>query len=138
VDPESRRALALEGAVRILQATGSPGVVVVDDAQWGDRTSLRFLSLVGRRVSETGMLIACRPEELARSGPAAMLLDELAGMAGPVVRVTLPPLPAAAISELVADGEIARAIIDETDRTPFAVTEVLRSLLEQGLASADG
>jgi DNA-binding SARP family transcriptional activator/tetratricopeptide (TPR) repeat protein len=137
-DPESRRALALEGAVRILQATGSPGVVVVDDAQWADRTSLGFLSLVARRVSEMRLLVAYRPEELARSGPAAMLLDELAGMAGPVVRVTLPPLPAAAISELVADGEIARAIIDETDCTPFAVTEVLRSLLEQGLASADG
>ncbi len=136
-DPESRRALSMEGAVRILHAAGSPAAVV-DDAQWADTTSLRLLSLAAGRQPEMGLIIAYRPEELARHGPVAAFLDDLAGLAGTLVHVTLPPLPASAISELVADPGIARAIVEETDCTPFAVTEVLRTLSEQGLASTDG
>ena len=139
IDPESRRTLALEAAVGILQQVGSPGaVVVVDDLQWADPTSLSLLSLLVHRAPALGLLLAYRPEEVSRAGTVAAFLDDLPAMDRPLLRVPLQPLPAGAIAELVAEESIARAIVEETDLTPFAVNEVLRGLGEQGALTLDG
>ena len=70
VDPESRRALALEAAARVLAAAvGKGALLVVDDLQWADATSLCLLGLAARRIPQAGMVLAYRPEEVAADGP---------------------------------------------------------------------
>jgi tetratricopeptide (TPR) repeat protein len=121
-DPETRNALVVEAARRLLAALPRR-VVIVDDLQWADASSIRLLSGV-----ESRLVVAYRPDEvtvtadLLRRLPAAISLGGL-----------LPP----ALADLIADAGTVAAINAETDRTPMAVTEVLRVLHAEGLLKPD-
>jgi DNA-binding SARP family transcriptional activator len=130
IDPQSRQALLVEGAVRLLDRFSQP-VVCVDDLQWADATSLAVLHAAADRVSGLRLLLACRDGE----EPAEFLAGLETGRG--VTRVELPPLPAAAIRELVASSALARVLVAETDRTPLAVTQVLRALADRGLLNQE-
>ncbi len=138
VDPESRRALALEAGVRVLAAaTGTGALVVVDDLQWADATSLAFLGLVARRVRQSGLLLAYRPEDVAPDGPADLFLTDIRTVREPVIEVPVGPLTREAIAALFADTEVAAAVADETDRSPLAVAEAVRGLSAEGSIERD-
>jgi class 3 adenylate cyclase/DNA-binding SARP family transcriptional activator len=137
VDPESRRALALEGAARLMAvAAGEGAVVVVDDLQWADATSLAVLGVMSRRVPNVGLLLAYRPEEVTADSPVASFLDELRAVRRPL-EIGVGPLTPQAIGRLVADPVVAAVIAEETDRTPLAVAETVRSLSAEGVIEAD-
>ncbi len=138
LDPQSRRALAIQGAVRLTQAVSLRGaVMIVDDLQGSDPTSLRLLRQVIPRVSRLGVVLAYRPEEVCPDGPVAAFLADLDELAVQVCRLELAPLSTQAIGRLVADKELSRVICEETDRTPLAVAEVLRTLAGQGAVDRD-
>ncbi|MGH2690437.1 MAG: BTAD domain-containing putative transcriptional regulator, partial [Actinomycetota bacterium] len=128
-DAETLRALALEGAGRLLR--GIPGATVVaDDLQWADATSLRLLWRLIRDGGGPSLLLAFRP------GPEMdAFTDSLRDHApGSVVhRVEVSELPAEGIEELVGDDALAGLIADATDRMPFAVSELLWDLLDRRL-----
>lgn len=139
VDPESRSALAREGAVRLLEATVSKGaLLVVDDLQWADATSLSLLGLVAQRVPGLGMILSYRPEEISPRGLVAPFLADLLTLARPAADLPLPPLSAKAIRELVAEEALAQAIEEATGGTPFSLAEVVRSLAGAGAIVRDG
>ncbi|MEA2567291.1 MAG: hypothetical protein QOD49_2468 [Actinomycetota bacterium] len=139
VDPESRRSLAREGAIRIFEAIAAKApLVVVDDVQWADATSLALLEVVARRVPRIGLVIASRSGEASVGGSAATFLGELARAGGDVLTVTVGPLPRPAVVELVGEGYLAEVILRETEGTPLAIAEVLRALVRRGLVEADG
>jgi DNA-binding SARP family transcriptional activator/tetratricopeptide (TPR) repeat protein len=122
LDGETRRALVQAGGVRLLAAAARDGaLLVVDDLQWADPSSLALLASALARVPQLSAVLAFRPDELA---PEA-LADIRATRA--VVDVALGPLPDDALDALV-DPALARALRGATDRTPFAVAEVLREL----------
>jgi DNA-binding SARP family transcriptional activator/predicted negative regulator of RcsB-dependent stress response len=132
LDPETRRALALQGSVRLTQALAAKGtLMVVDDIQWADSTSLQLLGQSIRRIKGLAMLLAYRPEEVSRGAPVASLLSELQGEEQ-LMTVPLGPLPEDAISQIISDEPLATAIATETDRTPVAVMEVIRALASKG------
>jgi DNA-binding SARP family transcriptional activator len=125
VDGESRRALLLAGGLRVLEAAAGSGgaLLLVDDLQWADPSSLVLLGSALARLPQLAAVLAFRPDELAP--------DALSGVrsARPgVAAVTLGPLADTAVNRLVGDGPLAAAILDATDRTPFAVAELLREL----------
>jgi len=128
IDPESRRALALEGAVQMAEASGAR-LVLVDDAQWADPTSLVLLVLLAERTG-IGLVVAYRPEEVGSRTPLADAVEAL--LRGDARKVSLGPLPPGAVAGLVADRELARVIAEETDGTPLAVIEVLQALEREG------
>ena len=135
IDAESRRALVIEGGARLISAAlGDQGIVVIDDLQWADASSLE---LVGQVVGRRGvhLILAYRPEELGEEDAAAEFVAGLASVAT-VRKIELGPLPVQAIGELVADEAIARAIAEETDGTPLAVAEVLRLLESEGIVES--
>jgi DNA-binding SARP family transcriptional activator/class 3 adenylate cyclase len=136
-DAESRRALALAGGVRLLEVTARRAVVLVDDLQWADATSLSLLGAVATRVRELGLVLAYRSCEIPRDGPVASFLSDLRSLVGEVVTVQLKPLSRTAISLIVADGDVADAIEQETDGTPLAVSEAVRTLSVRGVIEAD-
>lgn len=138
LDPESRRALATQGAVRLVEALSSTGaMLIVDDLQGSDPTSLRLLRQITQRVPQLGVILAYRPEEVCPQGLVAAFLSELDELAIQVYRLELGPLSTQAIRKLIADEELSQVIAKETDRTPLAVTEVLRALAGQGAIDLD-
>ena len=131
MDAESRRALALEGAVRLLAtAAEKEMVLVLDDVQWADSTSLMLLGLIGRRVPEAALALSYRPADVAPGSPLLMVLDDLDGVRT-VTAVDLRPFSARAVGELLADPGLAETIARETDGTPLAVVEVIRRLSDE-------
>jgi class 3 adenylate cyclase len=138
VDPESRRALALEAAARVMAAaTGKGALVIADDLQWADPTSLAVLGLVARRVPNAALVLAYRTEEVTSESPAYTFIDELFSMRASVVELAVGPLAVEAIAAVLTDAELVAAIAEETDRTPLAVIEAVRGLAAEGVIEPD-
>lgn len=121
-------------------AERAPAAVLVDDLQWADSPSLRFLSYLTRRVEGLAILVAAaaRPHE---PGADDALLAELAS--DPATAVVRPaPLSLAAARELVrASGfadpapEFERAVYAACGGNPLLLRELVRAAREQGLAA---
>ncbi len=124
LDGESRRALLLAGGLRVLEA-----------ATGRRRAARRRRPAVGRPQQPRPARLGARPAAPARRGagvPARRARPPgcwpSCAARGPGVEVVLGPLPAEAVGRLVGDPDLARAVLDATDRTPFAVAELLREL----------
>jgi hypothetical protein len=130
-DRESLRALIQEAAIRLLGAVDR--VLVVDDLQWADPTSLAMLETARARRPDLRLVLAYRPEEIPEDSAVGALLRRVAVD----VRVHLAGLSRAAIGDLVADDRLADALAGSTDRTPLALTEVLRALAGDGGVARD-
>lgn len=120
-----------------LTATG-PVCLVVDDAQWIDPASRRFLEFLLPRLEELplSVLIAVRTGE----GAADDLITELHGRPGTTV-VAPSPLTPAAVGRLLADGlgdDLEPAFVARCHRAtggvPFLVEQLARALREEGMA----
>ncbi|MBL8928223.1 MAG: AAA family ATPase [Pseudonocardia sp.] len=147
LDGEARRALVLAGGVGLLAAAVRDGaVLVVDDLQWADPSSLTFLASALARLHRLAAVLAFRPDEPAlvpAAGRAhgALPTDTASALATvratrAVVDVALGALPDDGLDALVGDPRLAAVLRAETDRTPFAVGEVLRELAVRGVAVA--
>ena len=134
VDRRSRRALILRGAVRLLEST-APSLVLVDDLQWADSSSLQALAVLVGRGADVGLVLAYRPEEVEEDSTVAQFLSDLAESRP--VAVPLGPLDAEAIKRLVASPSVASALAEHTDGSPFAVVQVARELEREGLLRAN-
>jgi hypothetical protein len=121
VDPQSWRALVLNGGAALLHDS----VIMVDDLQWADSTSVDLLRVVIDRGSALAVVLAYRPEEVRPNSPVATLL---AGLSDRAAEVQLGALDQAAVRRLVSPHEVADVIATETDGTPYAVLAVLRDL----------
>lgn len=120
-DPGTSRALTLEGSVHLFRASGRV-LLLVDDLQWADASSLELLALLAARAQNVSMVLAFRTGEMS-----GRFLSDLRASARPD-EILLAALDAAAIGELAGDPRLARLLVEETDRTPFAIVEVLRSI----------
>jgi DNA-binding CsgD family transcriptional regulator len=116
-------------------AGSRPLLVVVDDVQWADLASLRWLVYLARRLEgiPLALLLATRP---ADAGPAQELLDELATIPG--VGVLYPgELSERAVGRLVPDGadaEFVGACHRATGGNPFLLRELLGEIARRGIA----
>ncbi len=131
LDAESRRALVFEAAVRVASAIQGL-VVIVDDLQWTDPSSLRLLAALVDRLPGLGLVVSYRPEEVVPEGEIDAFLHRL----GPTPSIKLGRLSERALRDL-ADPGLAAALVQHTDRTAIAVTEVVRRLAGEGVIIAD-
>ena len=113
------------------RATGKPVLVIFEDLQWADPSTLEMLSLVKDRIKDSATLVAltCRPDfvppwptgrpcvklSLTRLSPQDIrrVATEIAGK----------PLPADVLEQLVS----------KTDGVPLYVQEMTKDLLESNL-----
>ncbi len=133
LDAASRQALILEAGVRLTTSLERP-LLVVDDLQWADPTSLRLLAALHGRVPGLRLLLAYRVDEVPAGGSLAEFLRRT--VPGPSVE--LGPLTASAIARLTPTPELAAALGQHTDRTPLALTEVVRELASTGAITSEG
>ncbi len=66
-----------EVVLRAVEAmnSGSPSVLVIEDAHWADRYSVSALGVLGRRAVDLGLLLAVTSRDLPSRGDLAVLLD---------------------------------------------------------------
>jgi DNA-binding CsgD family transcriptional regulator len=120
-------------------AAARPLLVVVDDLQWADLASLRWLVYLARRLEgmPLALLLATLPSE---PGTARELLDELVAI--PQVGVLDPDdLSEAAVGGLAGgllamdpEAEFVAACHRATGGNPFLLTELLGELARRGIA----
>ena len=118
-------------------AAAQPVVVVLEDLQWADATSLSLLAFLGRRLLDARacVLVTARLEDAERGGPLPTVISELRSD-GRLVEVTLSPLTRAdtrRLIEALAPRTRDRLTPELTDRiwqmsegSPFVITEAVR------------
>jgi DNA-binding CsgD family transcriptional regulator len=121
-------------------ADAGPVCLLVDDAQWADTASLRYLAFLLPRLEDlpVTVLLAVRVGE---EGPDAGLLESLA--ANPAAGLVEPsPLSQDAVGQLVAaalgeplDSALAADCYRATGGLPFLVEQLACRLLDKGAGS---
>lgn len=134
IDGESSRALIRQGLVRVIEST-APSLIIVDDLQWADSSSLDVLVRLISREADLIAAVAYRPEEVADDSAVARCLTMLRQQAP--VEISVGPLDADSLRGLVASPPVAAALAEHTDGTPFAVLQVARILEREGLTRRD-
>ena len=110
-----------------------PLLIEVDDIQWCDRPSLRFLSYLVRRLEGTAILVGAT-QRSAEPGTDPALLAELAS-SPMTVAISPGPLSADAVRAIIADrleaepdDGFAAACLDATGGNPLLLRELLTAL----------
>jgi tetratricopeptide (TPR) repeat protein len=149
-DAESERFEVFAAVVGLLVevSKAQPVVLVLEDLQWADRSSLQLLRhLVGSDHAMRLLVLGThRDTDLSHSHPLVETLADLHRRGG-VTRLELAGLEESDVAELMeaAAGHalddtavrLARAVHRETDGNPFFVSEVLRHLAETGTIDQD-
>ena len=133
---ESRIAELLVGVVKRECEAGPAVVVVVDDLQWADESSLVAVKGIARLARSRPVLLVCVLRPYPASVPLRALLASLDYLQA--VRVELGGLEPGEVSELAAGllgappgGTLERALA-EAGGNPFYVSELLRCLVREG------
>ncbi len=145
VEAESRMIQATVDLLRGVASADKPVVMVLDDLQWAQAVSLRFLdALLTQERSLRGLLIvgAYRSAEVDAAHPMQVMLDRWAslGVSPPVMLLGNLPAPdlGAMIGKMLRlpgeDAErLAQALYDRTDGNPFDTVELINALRRDGL-----
>jgi DNA-binding CsgD family transcriptional regulator len=135
---ESDRATLFEAircALAAIAADG-PAVLLLDDLQWSDATTLELLSALSTALQELPILVvgAYRSEEIPQGHPIRRLRNELRRK-GVLVEIDLKPLSedgtavlAASVLGSAPSPALARTLQDRTNGTPFFVEELAAAL----------
>jgi len=117
-------------------ADAEPLVLAVDDLQWADPASLRFVSFLARRIEGLPVLLLATLRSDDVDGHADELVDD-----GVAETIRPPALGEAAIAQLVRaqlgaepHPRFARACAAATSGNPLFAREMLAALRERGVA----
>lgn len=132
----------LDALARFLRRASNsrPLVVVLDDLQWADRTSLELLELLSRQIASSALLIigTLRNQILPPDHWLTRLLGAVAHSAD-CTWLSLSGLDRADVARILAGSlgdsvrpELVDAVLAKTDGNPFFVQEIARLLGKDG------
>ncbi|WP_405774414.1 ATP-binding protein [Streptomyces sp. NBC_01538] len=132
----------LVAAVRRLAKRDWPLVLLIDDAQWADQESLRWLAAFAERLDDLSVLVvvARRPDEA--TGAGADHLDVIAAAATPVAALdALTPAACEGLTRATlgphADAPFCREVWAVTGGNPYETVELLAKVQGEGLAPVE-
>ena len=125
-----------------------PLVLLLDDLQWADLSSLRLLQtlMTDAQISGVLLLLSYRDNEMDTVHPVRHLLQQLHEAGIQAQKLLLSALDLAAVKTLLADtlqqdgeslDEFARLLISKTSGNPFFVRQFLLTLQQEQLLSCD-
>ena len=129
-----------------IAAGDAPLVLVLDDLHWADTSSLLLLQFLAREIADARMLVVAtyRDVEVSRGHPLADVLPRLR-RERTVDRILLRGLGQDEVHTLLArlrgdevPEEFTGTITRETAGNPFFIREILRHLLDEGIARREG
>ena len=146
--PEARQARLFHALVQLFDALAQDRqlIVMMDDIQWADDASLRFLHFLARQMASRPVLLACayRDEELDNNERLAGLVESL--RREPHTRhmalARLGPGDTETLLERLNDPklsapDLAARLHRETDGNPFFLWSIMHSLSEDDCAVRD-
>ena len=120
----------------------APLLVVIDDLQWADSSSLLLLHYLARGVYRENLLLlgAYRDTDVEEKHPLSPVLTEL-NRARLLQSVQLKRMSHAEVTEMIRQilsqgdvpEEFCKIVYDKTDGNPFFVEEVVASMKEEGV-----
>ena len=122
-----RRRRTIEALVAVVLAMGRarPGLLVLEDVQWADDSTLSFLRALADRIAEAPLML------LVTSRPGAMLPARLEQER--LVLERLVPGDARQLAQGMAEGRVTAALLDRivarTDGIPLFVEEITRTAI---------
>jgi tetratricopeptide (TPR) repeat protein len=147
LDSEQARFRLYDACCTFLKnAAATPLVLVLDDLHWADKSSLLLLQFLVREIGDARLLLVgtYRDVEVLRGHPLGDVLPQLR-RERTVDRFLLRGLPEAAVHALLValgGGEVPEAFTHtlsrETAGNPFFIKEILRHLVDEGMARREG
>lgn len=136
-EPDTERWQLFEAVATLLHELSSAGaLLVLDDVQWADRSTLLLLRHVLRthRSDQLTVLLTCRTTDLPDGSFLPVLLAELR-RDRKLTAIELAGLAETDVAEMVGrrrggapERAFVRALHQETEGNPFFVEEILRSI----------
>jgi predicted ATPase/DNA-binding SARP family transcriptional activator len=126
-------------------ACSHPAVLLLDDLQWADPSTLQAINYLGRCARDQTLLVvgAYRSTQVDPHHPLAALREQLA-QAGVLTEIPLPTLEPGDVSlllRLLSDesgtAALAEQLYRETEGHPFFLAEVLRTFVQEHLVTVD-
>ena len=149
--PAFEARLRFQGVFRrfaeVFMSQEQPLVLFLDDVQWADAASLGLVTYLLTHSSTRHLLLvgAYRDNEVTSGHLLCQTIQTLRDSI-PVLDIRIGPLPLALLRQLIMDTfhcdtataqPLAALIEQKTDGNPFFVSQFLRALYEDGLASFD-
>ncbi|WP_414573385.1 AAA family ATPase [Nostoc sp. CCY 9925] len=130
--------------IQIFANQEHPLVIFLDDLQWADSASLKFLQLLMNEASLGYLLLigAYRDNEVSIAHPLMLVLDEVRKTGAKIQTISLQPLPCLKLNHLVADTLVCREdvafplsqlVYQKTQGNPFFSTQFLKALHQDRL-----
>lgn len=135
--PAVPRIRQFEAVRNLLEAAGHPLVVVIEDLQWIDPSSLDLLVYLLRKArgGRLAVVMTLRPEDLDRASPGALALAEMQA-AGRLARIDLLPLGQTEVELLVAAFDpraspaTRQVALERGDGNPLLIRELVAAQCE--------
>ena len=130
---ELQRELTLDLLVELMLRASKPHLLVIEDIQWADATTLEFVQRLIERAKQVAimMLMNCRPEFPSESGVATLSNTLNLRRLGDEELKQL-------IARVAADRELPSEIVDRiawtADGVPLFAEELTKTVLESGTA----
>ena len=138
LEPEQARFRLFDSFTTFLKnaAQSQPLLLVLDDLQWADRSSLLLLEFLARVIESSPLLVVgtYRDVEVSRRHPLSQTLGSLIREQG-FLRVQLPGLAEPEVEQLILMAAavspspgLSATIHQRTEGNPLFVTEIIRML----------
>ncbi len=142
-ESEQRFRLTLFSFIRVFSNADHPLVLVLDDLQWADSSTLRLADLLIDQVEGDRLLVvgAYRDNEITPDHPLIHTLQKVQGTDVYLTQIDLKPLDTPDICQLLSDTlmttvsevePLAEVVRQKTEGNPFFVEEFLKDQHQHG------
>lgn len=148
METQNRFNMYFQNFIRTFADASHPLTIFLDDLQWADIPTLKLLERLMLDSKTRYLLIigAYRDNEVDSSHPLVISLDKLKNENAVVNFITLLPLEAQNINQLISDSlkcsiidaeNLGRLCLAKTNGNPFFLIQFLNSLADQSLIEFD-
>ncbi len=143
---QNRFNLLFQKFTQVFTSTKHPLVIFLDDLQWADSASLKLMQLLLLETRHLFFIGAYRDNEVSPAHPLMLTLNEIKKVQAPLNTITLAPLSAVQINQLVADTlkcsealaqPLSELVYQKTQGNPFFATQFMKALYQEGLIQFD-
>jgi len=148
-DPKIRQRLlnrTFMNFIKVFCSSEHPLVIFLDDLQWADEASLRFLYqiMLNREIAHLFLIGAYRSNEVDKTHPLTKTLEAFLAHGVLVNTITVAPLSESAVASFIADtvqasdvSTLTSLVMEKTRGNPFFLIQFLKTLYADKLLLFD-